>query len=111
LQHVRYQPASTAVLLDLYSRRVVGLAMGQRLTVELAEQALTMALANRAPTAGLLHHSDREYVCWSPCWPFSSDVLTLGRALSGFIARFTSLNRSAAPSDQMDHDQHDSDHE
>jgi putative transposase len=48
-----------AVLLDLYSRRVVGWAMGQRLTVELAERALTMALANRAPTAGLLHHSDR----------------------------------------------------
>jgi len=51
-----------AVLLDLYSRRVIGWAMGQRLTVELAEQALTMALANRAPTAGLLHHSDRP-VC------------------------------------------------
>jgi transposase InsO family protein len=33
--------------------------MGQRLTVELAEQALTMALANRRPRAGLLHHSDR----------------------------------------------------
>jgi transposase InsO family protein len=33
-----------AVLLDLYSRRVVGWAMGQRLTVELAEQALMMAL-------------------------------------------------------------------
>jgi putative transposase len=33
--------------------------MGQRLTVELAEQALTMALANRNPQAGLLHHSDR----------------------------------------------------
>ena len=33
--------------------------MGPRLTVDLAEQALTMALANRAPTAGLLHHSDR----------------------------------------------------
>jgi putative transposase len=49
-----------AVLLDLYSRRVVGWAMGQRLTVELAEQALTMALANRAPTVGLLHHSDRD---------------------------------------------------
>ena len=48
-----------AVLLDLYSRRVVGWAMGQRLTVELAERALMMALANRAPTAGLLHHSDR----------------------------------------------------
>ena len=44
------------VLLDLSSSRVVGWAMGQRLTVELA---LTMALANRAPTAGLLHNSDR----------------------------------------------------
>jgi putative transposase len=48
-----------AVLLDLSSRRVIGWAMGQRLTVDLAEQALRMALANRAPTAGLLHHSDR----------------------------------------------------
>jgi transposase InsO family protein len=48
-----------AVILDLYSRRIVGWAMGYRLTVELAEQALTMALVNRAPTAGLLHHSDR----------------------------------------------------
>ena len=48
-----------AVLLDLYSRRVVGWAMGQRLTVELVEQALTMALVNRMPTAGLVHHSDR----------------------------------------------------
>jgi transposase InsO family protein len=48
-----------AVLLDLYSRRVVGWAMGQRLTGELAEQALTMALMNRTPRAGLVHHSDR----------------------------------------------------
>jgi putative transposase len=48
-----------AVLLDLYSRRVVGWAMSQRITVELTEQALTMALAKRVPTAGLLHHSDR----------------------------------------------------
>ena len=48
-----------AVMLDLYSRRVIGWAMGHRLTVELAEQALTMAVANRAPTAGLVHHSDR----------------------------------------------------
>jgi len=48
-----------AVVLDLYSRTVIGWAMGQRLTVELAEQALTMALANRTPKAGLLHHSDR----------------------------------------------------
>ena len=48
-----------AVVLDLYSRTVIGWAMGHRLTVELAEGALTMALANRKPSAGLLHHSDR----------------------------------------------------
>ncbi len=48
-----------AVLLDLYSRRVVGWAMGQRLTGELAEQALLMAVMNRTPRVGLLHHSDR----------------------------------------------------
>ena len=48
-----------AVVLDLYSRIVIGWAMGHRLTVDLAERALTMALTHRKPTAGLLHHSDR----------------------------------------------------
>lgn len=48
-----------AVLLDLYSRAVIGWAMGPQLTVELTERALTMALGNRPITAGLLHHSDR----------------------------------------------------
>ena len=48
-----------AVVLDLYSRLVIGWAMGHRLTVDLAKRALIMALANRTPTAGLLHHSDR----------------------------------------------------
>ena len=48
-----------AVVLDLYSRTVIGWAMGPRLTVDLAERALTMALTHRKPTAGLLHHSDR----------------------------------------------------
>lgn len=48
-----------AVLLDLYSRAVIGWAMGPRLTGDLVEQALRMALTTRQPTAGLLHHSDR----------------------------------------------------
>ena len=48
-----------AVILDLYSRCVIGWAMGHRLTVDLAERALTPALVNRTPRAGLLHHSDR----------------------------------------------------
>ena len=48
-----------AVVLDLYSRKVIGWATGTRLTVDLAEAALTMALWRRKPEPGLLHHSDR----------------------------------------------------
>ena len=43
---------SLAVILDLYSRRVIGWVMGYRLTVDLTERALTMALAKRNPLAG-----------------------------------------------------------
>ena len=48
-----------AVLLDLYSRAVIGWAMGSRLTGELTQQALEMALYRRQPKPGLLHHSDQ----------------------------------------------------
>lgn len=48
-----------AVLLDLYSRRIVGWASGDRLTEDLALAALDEALIQRRPLAGLLHHSDR----------------------------------------------------
>ena len=48
-----------AVVLDLYSRAVIGWALEARLTGALARQALTMAIRHRAPTSGLLHHSDR----------------------------------------------------
>lgn len=48
-----------AVVLDLYSRAVIGWAMSERLTTDLATQALTMALWRRKPKGALLHHSDR----------------------------------------------------
>jgi putative transposase len=48
-----------AVVLDRYSRAVIGWAMGTRLTVDLTQQALTLAIHQRAPKAGLLPHSDR----------------------------------------------------
>jgi transposase InsO family protein len=48
-----------AVLLDLYSRAVIGWAMGPRLTGDLTEQALRMALKTQQPQAGRLHYSDR----------------------------------------------------
>ena len=48
-----------AVLVDAYSRRVVGWAMADHLRTELALDALTMALRARRPSAGLVHHTDR----------------------------------------------------
>jgi putative transposase len=47
-----------AVLLDLFSRMVVGWAFSAIENAELTELALRMALAQRRPPAGLLHHSD-----------------------------------------------------
>lgn len=49
-----------AVVLDLFSRRIVGWAMDRRLETEsLTLRALHMALFGRAPDRGLIHHSDR----------------------------------------------------
>jgi putative transposase len=48
-----------AVILDLYSRAVVGWSMSACCDEELVGKALHMALARRRPQAGLLHHSDR----------------------------------------------------
>ncbi len=48
-----------AVVLDLFSRMVVGWSMAAIQDATLVVQALRMALARRRPQAGLLHHSDR----------------------------------------------------
>jgi putative transposase len=48
-----------AVVLDLFSRMVVGWAMAPAENEQLVTLALQMALARRHPQAGLLHHSDR----------------------------------------------------
>jgi transposase InsO family protein len=55
-----------AVVLDAFSRRVIGWALADHLRAELALEALEMALANRDVTPfGLVHHSDRgvQYAC------------------------------------------------
>jgi putative transposase len=48
-----------AVLLDLYSRRVIGWAMSAKPDQHVALQALQMAMAHRRPHPGLIHHSDQ----------------------------------------------------
>ena len=48
-----------AIVLDLYSRKVVGWAMSEQMNTALVETALHMALHTRQPEATLLHHSDQ----------------------------------------------------
>lgn len=61
---ITYLPTSEgwlylAVVLDLFSRRVIGWSIGVRMTQRLALDALQMALRRRRAAPGLIHHSDR----------------------------------------------------
>lgn len=61
---ITYLPTSEgwlylAVVLDLFSRRVIGWSIGVRMTQRLALDALQMALGRRRTAPGLIHHSDR----------------------------------------------------
>jgi putative transposase len=54
-----------AAVMDLGSRRIIGWSMADHLRAELCTEALAMALQQRRPPEGLLHHSDRgvQYAC------------------------------------------------
>ncbi len=54
-----------AVVVDAFSRKVVGCALDDHLEARLAIEALDMAIAARNPPHGLIHHSDRgvQYAC------------------------------------------------
>ena len=49
-----------AVLIDLYSRRVVGWGVSSAIDTQLALGALRQALTHRQPAPGLIHHTDRD---------------------------------------------------
>ena len=73
ITYVRLQEefVDVAVVLDAHSRRVIGWAVAGHLGASLAVEALRMALTERQPAPGLIHHSDRgiQYAC--------ADYLTL----------------------------------
>jgi transposase InsO family protein len=48
-----------SAVIDLFSRKVVGLSMGERIDTNLIERAVRQALCHRHPYQGLIHHSDR----------------------------------------------------
>jgi transposase InsO family protein len=48
-----------AVVMDLFSRKIIGWSMSDTIDSVLVQSAMKMALADRRPDAGLIHHSDR----------------------------------------------------
>ncbi len=72
-----------AVVLDLFSRRIVGWSMGEAITAELACHALDMAWYSRSPVAGLIFHSDRGSQYASRCY---TDLLA-GHGITASMSR------------------------
>lgn len=60
-----YEFVYLAAILDVFSRKVVGWALGKSLTTDLTMAALKSALITRKPSTGCIHHSDRgvQYAC------------------------------------------------
>lgn len=74
-----------AVMLDLFSRRVIGWAVSGSLHTELVMQALTMALQTRTVQPGLIHHSDRgiQYACQQYVHLLQSHGITISMSRKG----------------------------
>jgi putative transposase len=74
-----------AVILDVYSRRVVGWSLSRRLERDVALEALEMALVERRPPPGLVHHSDRgvQYACGDYTQRLESCDITISMSRPG----------------------------
>lgn len=74
-----------AVVLDLYSRQVVGWGMSSRLNPDLVVKALCQAVAKRNLSPGLLHHSDRDslYSCDAYQWLLSENNMKCSMSRKG----------------------------
>jgi len=75
-----------STVLDLYSRRIVGLSMGSRMGADLVIRSLNQAIQHRSPEAGLILHSDRgiQYT--------SSDYQKLAQE-NGFVLSMSAKGR------------------
>jgi transposase InsO family protein len=74
-----------AVIVDVYSRRVVGWSISRELGSGLAQQALESALMKRQPAPGLVHHSDRgvQYACSNYVGRLESCGITISMSRPG----------------------------
>ena len=76
---LRHEFVYLAVVLDAWSRRVVGWALGRNLDAGLAKRALLKAVEARRPEPGLVHHSDRGVQYAQPRIPGGARTMAGGR--------------------------------
>lgn len=74
-----------AVVLDLYSRKVVGWSMSESMTTQLVTDAFTMAIQRRTVLPGMLFHSDRgsQYASHEFQWQLKSQNITQSMSRKG----------------------------
>jgi putative transposase len=86
-----------AIILDGFSRRVVGWAMADHLQTDLVLAALRLALQRRRPAAGLIHHSDRgaSTHLWRSASTSARPAWSRPPARSGTATTMRSPNRSS----------------
>ena len=72
-----------SVVLDLFSRKVIGWAMSDQATESLTIKALEMARETRRPCAGLLHHSDRGVQYTSGAYTVRLEQIKAVSSMSG----------------------------
>jgi transposase InsO family protein len=93
--------AYLAVILDAWSRRVIGWALGESLEAELATQALDRALAGRSVPTGAIHHSDRGVQYCSGAYvgklQQAGFQISMSRAGNPYDKAYASHCTSAAP--------------
>lgn len=84
-----------AVLLDLYSRKVVGWSFGAKADTALHQAALSMAITHRQPKAGLVHHTDRGSVYHAA--PYR-EQLTQAKIIQSMNGKKTAYDNAVAES-------------
>lgn len=84
-----------AVLLDLYSRKVIGWAFGAKADSQLHQSALNMAMTIRQPPAGLIHHTDRGSVYGTPAY---RQILSQRGILQSMNGKKTAYDNAVAES-------------
>jgi len=74
-----------AVVMDLYSRKILGWSLARNMAVEMVKKALIMAIGRRKPEPGLIHHSDRgtQYACTEYRWLLQVNGILSSMSRSG----------------------------